>query len=301
MKGAWLALAMMVASVSSAHAQERAHAPHKSPPIEQKFNAGAGGSRYPTKNAPLPVSIIKNAKQKHAAAAQEASTSQYHDTYLGTQISIAKSAKEQAGVTYAAIWVGGADTILTAFALLFLIRTYGQTKRMASETENSVKLAREEFNIVHRPRLVAKSFYITNYAAGNQATVSFWIFNEGDQEATIDFKGCQFFARTREASESECPDVVFDNFKHTPETIPVGDGWQYKVHIENCPLLNKHLGFLGEYLRSPESDISFEIRGEMPFTWAKKTQASRYFFDRSYDFKTQDFTWTENSEFERRS
>lgn len=195
MKGAWLALAMMAASISFAHAQERSHAPHKSPSVEQKSNDGAADNRYPLISAPLPVIIIKNAKQQYAAAAEEASANKYHNTYLGTQISIAKSAKTQAGITYAAIFVGGADTILTWIALCFLILTYRQTKRVATETEKSVALAREEFRATHRPKITVRACKLNMGSIDHRhkVTCTFVYQNEGESDAYILEVGTRVF------------------------------------------------------------------------------------------------------------
>ena len=86
------------------------------------------------------------------------------------------------------------------------------TARLWRETQESVRLAREEFISTHRPKIILRDAICTDNEIGNQIVVSYTLVNIGETRARIVLWGAEVQLITDEA---------FD----LPQAPPMAEGW----------------------------------------------------------------------------
>lgn len=149
MRGAWIALLLMIANGSLAEPPKNSGPPAKGPPVKANFSNQTRDSQYPTKDAPFPVTVVQSSDDAQRAAAREKSTDKYQDTYLDTQIRLVKVACATAGIA-------GCEILIGIIALYYLRKTFRETHRTANAAETSIKVSQRAY--VHLKDLTTEPF-----------------------------------------------------------------------------------------------------------------------------------------------
>jgi hypothetical protein len=178
MRMAWIAMTMMVACGSWAQSPKSSGATERRPPVEINIANQARPEQYPTKDAPLPVTILQSAEEAKRATESERSTREYEKSYLNTQVALTKYACET-------IFITGIGVLIALGALIFLIRTFRETRRAADAARDQVEVSRDEFVASHRPRLRIRNIaFDWTYAHGTQTSRTYFsVVNVGETAA----------------------------------------------------------------------------------------------------------------------
>lgn len=162
-----------------------------------------------------------------------------------------------------------------------------------------VALARREFNIVHRPRLVPKAIFTIADPVNRRVNVSFAIQNAGDLPAEIKFTECKFFVSVRDVDGStEMPTCVFSNYQNHISTISVGEEQRYRVCLGDSAILAKCFFPDSTQTSAPAiADVSFTFRGDIAYLDAVR-ETRHCSFLRAYDFLNRHFSHIRGSEFD---
>jgi hypothetical protein len=184
MKAAWIALAMMVAGASWADSPKSSGTANKCPTVEAKCSNQAQESQYPTKDAPLPVTVLQSVDDTKRTAERDRNTQEYRSRDLDAKIRLADDSKRQTRIAIATTLIAAVGTVIAAFALVFLRKTFRETKNAADAARDQVELSRQEFSSTHRPRIILREAY-TARDNGHPITVFYALANTGGTEATI--------------------------------------------------------------------------------------------------------------------
>jgi hypothetical protein len=175
MRTAWIALAMILASVSSADAPKGGGTAERGPPVEINIANETRKDEYPTKDAPLPVTVLQSAEDAKSAAESERRTREYEKSYLDTQVRLVNYSRT-------ALCVSGIGALIAFLALVFLWRTYRETRNAAVAARDQVTISREEFNYMHRPHLVVRRERILH--CEKDSGINFVLTNIGQLKAS---------------------------------------------------------------------------------------------------------------------
>jgi hypothetical protein len=150
MRIAWIALGILIAHGSLAESPKSSGTAESRPPIEINIANQARPEQYPTKDAPLPVTILQSPEDTQRAAERERRADQNEKTYLDTQIGLVKFAR-------ATVFISGIGALIAVAALIFLIKTFRETRNAAVAARDQVNINREEFLATHRPKIIIRA------------------------------------------------------------------------------------------------------------------------------------------------
>jgi hypothetical protein len=171
----------------------------------------------------------------------------------------------------------------------------GVMERTLATANKSIDLARDEFNATYRPKLVARSVYITAAFVDRRIRLYFHLYNSGDVTATVD--SFKFFAKVQDAQLVEFLKFTLDSEK-PPFVIDVGEERRWETHADDSKVLFQYMDASNLHIwAAAGTDVFFEFRGDITFLdgAGKKRHCS---FHRVYNFQTRRFMRVEDSEFE---
>jgi hypothetical protein len=178
MKTAWIALALIVSCGALAWSQPPAPAPTKqSDPHQQQAtneNQPAADGQRGTENAPFIVKIVDGNKPDKGASNTENKGSR-EALILGMTADYA-----------AAVFTGLLVAIGAVTALVFGWQSW-LLRQQVTLFSDQTKLARQEFAVTHRPRVIVRNFTMMNpeMADGDEPRFIFLAYNIGDSPAKI--------------------------------------------------------------------------------------------------------------------
>jgi len=191
-KQPWIALALLSACASWAQSSSNSGAAASGPPKQSHVAKQARDSHYPTKDAPLPVTVLQSKGDAEHEEAREKTADEQFIKNLGSQLRVANASEKQARAALTAAIIVGVETVIAGVALFFLMKTYGETRRTAKAAllsartaRHGVKVAREAIEANRRPRLFVRELLQFPITSGDTLKIQFAIGNAGDAEGTI--------------------------------------------------------------------------------------------------------------------
>jgi hypothetical protein len=143
---AWIALAVMIACWSRAQTPGGGGTAGNGPSKTSNISEKADGGQYPTKDSPLPVSIIPSPEDATHEASREAAANKFNHDYLDSQIRLAVAAEKQSNAAWTAAVVVAIEAIIAIFALCFLMKTYMESRITARAAIRSAHAAKKAAN-----------------------------------------------------------------------------------------------------------------------------------------------------------
>lgn len=191
MRLAWIALALTFVCTSWAQTPKVKGTAHNGPLTDSQPNNQTRERDYPTKDARFSVTVLQSSGDAERSRKLEDDAKEYNDNNLNTQRRMAAASEKQVTAGLIVAGLAGVEILVTAFGLIFLRRTYIETKATAEASINAansareqVVLAREEFIASHRPRLKIRNFRIAPVSK-DKILIQYRVVNVGDTTATI--------------------------------------------------------------------------------------------------------------------
>jgi hypothetical protein len=183
MKGAWLALAILFVCPSWAQSPKLSQTSGERSPKEAQIPQKADSGQRRAENPRPSGTALQSVTSASLAAGQ------FDSQNLQAQVRIAEATREEAHAAWAAADVMGAETVIAALALIFLVRTYRETKRTADAAMETARTAHREFIASHRPRMVVRALRLSRPEffgeGGPSPGVTFVVANVGESEGKV--------------------------------------------------------------------------------------------------------------------
>lgn len=192
MRIAWFIGTLLISSCLWALPTKSDGASDKHPASESKNDKKTQGVHYPTKDAPLPVTVLQSVDDAEYTKQRDNKADKFNTDNLDVQIRLAKVAEKQFDAAVAAAVIATIGTFVAGFALYFLIGTYREGKKAANASivaanaaSAQTELARKEFISSHRPKLILKNFRLDVTYGENSIRVDYRVVNVGETAAKI--------------------------------------------------------------------------------------------------------------------
>ena len=281
MRGAWVALAILIAC--SARADLQTTPKQIAPVASQVIGVDKSKHNAESENSgaqPSPVVVNVNAADKNKTSSDNRQQKANQESHRFIEpITL---------FTGLLVLVGGLQ-------VLVYWKQKGIMERALAATNSSIALARDEFFATHRPKLSVRALFVIAAYADNCVSIHFSIYNSGDAPATID--SFKFFATVRGGDSVQLLRFELGG-EGPPFVIDIGEEKRLKVTADSGHLLFQYMDPHNIQIWAPDgTDISFEFRGDALFLDGamKKRHCS---FHRAYNFQTKRFSRIPDSEFE---
>jgi len=158
-----------------------------------------------------------------------------------------------------------------------------------------MRLARDEFNATHRPKIVIRGLFMVapNPSHANAARISFQVHNVGDTAALI--TEFNFFLMFEDEETVEMPIVRTESPGELPQKLGVGDRifWRGNAQVNPAKFMNA----TNQAFHFGEGESPLNFRGTVSYEDMGGT-VRHTSFHRAYDFNKRRFKRIENSEAE---
>ena len=158
--------ALFACSSGAADNATSGNSPHKT---SQPANDEGSERQYPTKDSPLYVTPLQTPEDAAHTAQRERATDEQFEKYLDTQVRVVQASEKQARAAWTAALILLIETIIAGFALYFLRKTYGETRRTAFASMSTARASRKSAVLTgraidanRRPRLVVREMILTH-------------------------------------------------------------------------------------------------------------------------------------------
>src|ERR1700730_16241059 len=192
---------------------------------QRGFTESSGRNTSPHADCTLPVTVIRSAEDQARDEQRNRATDQLNQDSLAIQKALLRVSDRQLATAIASVIVSALGTGVAAWALLFLIRTYRETRRTALATLKAARAAVMSATTavgVEIPRLIlfhldlANTGVATWTAALQNPPVDVSVKNYGRTPAFVISRSVEIFWGATLPAQPDCSEHAYDV---EPETV----------------------------------------------------------------------------------